>query len=75
MVIDGTVLNQMNRDEPVVSEKGEFWYEAPGCHHVGGENHSQTEKAEFFAIPIVDDETIKDGMHNIFVLDAEKEVI
>ena len=72
-VVDGTVLNQMNCDEPIVPKKGEFWYEAPGCHHVRAENHSQTERAEFFAIFIVDDETIKDGFDDIVVLDAEKE--
>jgi quercetin dioxygenase-like cupin family protein len=73
MVIDGTVLNQMNCDEPIVSKKGDFWYEAPGCHHVRSENTSGSETAKFLAILIVDDEVIQDGFENIFVLDAEKE--
>ncbi|KAK9236429.1 hypothetical protein V1525DRAFT_407059 [Lipomyces kononenkoae] len=73
MVVDGSVLNQMNSDEPIISKKGEMWYEAPGCHHVRSENDSGSERAKFFAVLIVDDEVIKDGFHNIFVLDAEKE--
>ncbi|KAH8812690.1 hypothetical protein F5884DRAFT_786107 [Xylogone sp. PMI_703] len=73
LAIEGTLLNQMNDDEPVISKKGEFWYEAPGCHHVRGENHSKTEKAKFFAVLIVDDEVIKDSYQPIFVLDIEKE--
>ncbi|KAK2745418.1 hypothetical protein FQN57_003761 [Myotisia sp. PD_48] len=73
VVIEGTVLNQMNCDEPIVSTKGDIWYEAPGCHHVRSENQSLVEKAKFFAILIVDDVVVKDGYQNIFVLDAESE--
>ncbi|KAK9320196.1 hypothetical protein V1517DRAFT_330055 [Lipomyces orientalis] len=73
VVVDGTVLNQMNCDEPIVSKKGDMWYEAPGCHHVRSENVSGSEKAKFLAVLIVDDEVIKDGFHDIFVLDAERE--
>lgn len=73
IVVDGVVLNQMNCDEPIVSKKGDMWYEAPGCHHVRSENVGGSEKAKFLAILIVDDEVIKDGFHNIVVLDAEKE--
>ncbi|KAH8693680.1 hypothetical protein BGW36DRAFT_345417 [Talaromyces proteolyticus] len=73
IVVDGTVLNQMNCEEPIVSKKGDFWYEAPGCHHVRSENVSGSETAKFLAILIVDDEVIKDGFHNIFVLDAENQ--
>ena len=70
--VEGTLLNQMNCEEPLISKPGELWYEAPGCHHVRAENHSTTEKARFLAVLIVDDETIKDGYGNIFLLDAEK---
>lgn len=73
IVIDGVVLNQMNHDEPIVSQKGDMWYEAPGCHHVRSENIGGSEKAKFLAVLIVDDEVIKDGFHRIVVLDAEKE--
>lgn len=73
IVIDGVVLNQMNYDEPIVSQKGDMWYEAPGCHHVRSENLRNSEKAKFLAVLIVDDEVIKDGFHRIVVLDAEKE--
>lgn len=71
--VEGTLLNQMNCEEPVISKPGELWYEAPGCHHVRAENHSKTERAKFMAVLIVDDEVIKDSVGNIFVLDAEKE--
>ncbi|KAF2728468.1 hypothetical protein EJ04DRAFT_504026 [Polyplosphaeria fusca] len=72
--IRGTCLNQMNSNEPVSYSVGDFWYEAPGCHHqrsecVGDEN------AEFLAVLIVDDETIRDGNFGaVFVLDKEVEV-
>ncbi|CAN6675136.1 hypothetical protein TRVA0_095S00122 [Trichomonascus vanleenenianus] len=72
LAIQGTLLNQMNSDEPVITKAGDLWYEAPGCHHVRGENHSTTEKASFFAVFIVDQEVLKDDIRNIFVLDAEK---
>lgn len=73
IVVDGVVLNQMDCDEPIISKKGDMWYEAPGCHHVRSENVGGLEKAKFLAILIVDDEVIKDGFHTIVVLDAEKE--
>jgi quercetin dioxygenase-like cupin family protein len=73
MVASGTVLNQMNCEEPIVSKAGDIWYEAPGCHHVRSENAGGgSETARFFAVLIVDDEVIRDGVHNIFVLDIEK---
>lgn len=73
MVASGTVLNQMNCGEPIISRAGDIWYEAPGCHHVRSENAGgESETARFFAVLIVDDEVIQDGVHNIFVLDAEK---
>ncbi|KAL4912980.1 hypothetical protein BDW62DRAFT_214583 [Aspergillus aurantiobrunneus] len=72
VVTDGTVLNQMNEDDPIVTTKGDVFYESPGCHHVRCENNTQ-EKAAFIAVLVVDDEAVKDGYHNIFVLDAERE--
>lgn len=70
MMIDGVVLNEMNCDDPIISKKGDVWYEAPGCHHVRSENNG-SEKAKFLAVLVIDEEVIKDGFHNILVLDAE----
>ncbi|OJJ56087.1 hypothetical protein ASPSYDRAFT_60196 [Aspergillus sydowii CBS 593.65] len=61
VVTEGTVLNQMNDDDP-----------GPGCHHVRSENNTQ-ERASFVAVLIIDDEVVKEGYHKIFVLDAENE--
>ena len=62
----------MNNNEPIVSNVGEFFYEAPGCHHQRSECVGD-KKTKFFATLIVDDETIKDGYGGIFVLDKEVE--
>lgn len=70
--IEGACLNQMNGNESVVHNVGDFWYEAPGCHHQKSENVG-TGDASFFAVLVVDDEIIKDGFGNIFVLDKEVE--
>ncbi|KAL3466915.1 hypothetical protein BJX64DRAFT_274267 [Aspergillus heterothallicus] len=69
---EGEVMNQMNCGEPEIAKKGEFWYEAPGCHHERSENNTEA-YAEFFAVLVVDDEVVKDGYHNIFVIDAERD--
>ncbi|KAK7180790.1 hypothetical protein DPSP01_009258 [Paraphaeosphaeria sporulosa] len=70
--IEGTSLNQMNGNEPITSSVGEFWYEAPGCHHQRSECVGDR-KAKFFVTMIVDDEVIKDGYGSVFVLDKEVE--
>jgi quercetin dioxygenase-like cupin family protein len=70
--IEGTCLNQMNGNEPIVSNVGDFWYEAPGCHHQRSECVGD-KKSKFFVTMIVDDEVIKDGFGNVFVLDKEVE--
>ncbi|KAH7402876.1 hypothetical protein BKA66DRAFT_12683 [Pyrenochaeta sp. MPI-SDFR-AT-0127] len=76
--ISGSSLNQMNSAAPQTYGPGEFWYEGPGCHHQRSENPSTTERAKFFAVLIVDDETLggKGGEEfgNIFVLDKEVEM-
>ncbi|KAL2811985.1 hypothetical protein BJX63DRAFT_397833 [Aspergillus granulosus] len=69
---EGEVLNQMNNAEPTIAKKGEYWYEAPGCHHQRSENNTEY-YAEFFVVLVVDDEVVKDGYQNIFVLDAERD--
>ncbi|KAJ4288060.1 hypothetical protein N0V90_012077 [Kalmusia sp. IMI 367209] len=70
--IEGSALNQMNSNEPIVSNVGDYWYEAPGCHHQRSECIGDN-KAKFFVILIVDDEVVKDGYGGIFVLDKEVE--
>ncbi|KAF2264378.1 hypothetical protein CC78DRAFT_601630 [Lojkania enalia] len=70
--IEGSTLNQMNNNNPIVYTSGEFWYEAPGCHHQRSENAGDV-NAKFFAVLIVDNEVIKDGYGDIFVLDKEVE--
>merc|ERR1712222_52820 len=58
--IVGMCLNQVNNNEPIVCKVGDFWFEAPGCHHQRCENVGE-ENAKFFAVLVVDDEVIKDG--------------
>ncbi|KAL4758344.1 cupin domain-containing protein [Aspergillus foveolatus] len=72
VVTEGTVLNQMNEDNPILTSKGEVFYESPGCHHVLCENNTQ-EKVSFIVVLIVDDEVVKDGYESLVVLDAEKQ--
>jgi quercetin dioxygenase-like cupin family protein len=71
LTIHGQVLNQMNTSKPVISKSGECWYEAPGCHHVRGENASKDESASFFAVLVVDDDVVKDGYEGLVVIDEE----
>lgn len=67
----------MNNEPPQTYGPGEFWYEGPGCHHQRSENPSQSERAKFWAVLIVDDDVIggKGGEEfgGIFVLDKEVE--
>jgi quercetin dioxygenase-like cupin family protein len=71
----GTQLNQMNGDAPIRNGPGEFFYEAPGCHHERSENAGEGH-AKFIAVLIVDDETIDYGtdLGAVFVLDKEVEM-
>lgn len=74
VVADGTVLNQMNEEEPIISGPGETWYEGPGCHHVRSENVGEgDEKARFFAVLIVEEEVVAGDVGGIFVLDVERD--
>ena len=60
-VLDGTVLNRVN-DEPVkVLEKGESWYEAPGCHHRIFDNYLATRPTTVLATYVVDTEVVRKG--------------
>lgn len=58
-VIHGSVLNKMNDDPMRIIEKGDSWYEAPGCHHRISANASQTESAAFFVTFVLDSEKLE----------------
>ncbi|KAL6803503.1 hypothetical protein J3E68DRAFT_422479 [Trichoderma sp. SZMC 28012] len=60
-VIDGTVLSKMNDGPTEVFQKGESWFEAPGCHHKVSYNHSLTDSATLFATLVVDTEVVEKG--------------
>lgn len=64
----------MNCDEPRIYGEGESFFEAPGCHHVRGENASETEEASFYAVFVVDDEVIeKKRYEGLAIVDAAAE--
>ena len=64
----------MNDDTAFEAHAGETWYEAPGCHHVRGENVSKDEEASFFAIFVIDKAVVENqGMGVLFQLDADME--
>lgn len=66
-VIEGTLLNKMN-DSPVkVINKGETWYEAPGCHHKISDNYSETETATLLATFVVDTKVVEEGGYGALV--------
>ena len=77
-VIQGRTLNQMVCPDghvigPKIYEKGETWYEPPGCHHVRSENAGDEEMI-FIAALVVDEHVVKDGvMKGLVVIDAEIE--
>ncbi|KAF2786299.1 hypothetical protein K505DRAFT_318668 [Melanomma pulvis-pyrius CBS 109.77] len=72
--ISGATVNQMNGNPPQTYGPGDFWYEAPGCHHQRSENVEGGGEAKFFAVLIVDDETVEGGnWGNVLVLDKEVE--
>ena len=60
LVVKGTMLNQMNDDEAFESSAGETFFEAPGCHHVRGEN-STDQEVSFFAVFVIDEKTVSEG--------------
>ncbi|KAL8761393.1 MAG: hypothetical protein Q9184_002488 [Pyrenodesmia sp. 2 TL-2023] len=74
LMVRGKSRNQMNDGEAFVSGEGETFYEAPGCHHVRGENALEGEETQFYAVFIVDDEHFeREGLGGILKLDAEVE--
>lgn len=68
LTLSGEILNQMNDDTPFIVRPGETWFEGPGCHHVRGENASDSASASFYAVFVVDDEIIKDGYENLLIV-------
>ena len=74
-MVQGTSLNQMNKDEPKVYRKGEVLYEPPGCHHVRCENAGEEGggDAVFVAVHVVDDAVLeKDGYAGMVALDVDR---
>ncbi|OCL06495.1 hypothetical protein AOQ84DRAFT_321366 [Glonium stellatum] len=61
VVISGTAYNKMNNDPTLVLEKGETWYEAPGCHHKISMNASDSEDLVLLATFIVETKVVEEG--------------
>lgn len=47
--------------------KGETWYEAPGCHHKICDNYSETETATLLATFVVDTKVVEEGGYDALV--------
>ena len=45
-VLEGTVISQLEGDEPMTYTKGQSWYESPKKPHVVSKNASKTEPAK-----------------------------
>ena len=45
-VLEGTVVSQLEGDEPMTYTKGQSWYESPKKPHVVSKNASKTEPAK-----------------------------
>jgi len=45
-VLEGTVVSQLEGDEPTTYTKGQSWYESPKKPHVVSKNASKTEPAK-----------------------------
>lgn len=78
-VIQGRILNQMicpdgHVEGPSVYEKGDSWYEMPGCHHVRSENVGD-EEVVFVANFVVEQRLVEEkGVLTALVqIDAEEE--
>ena len=71
-VLEGTLHNKMNDDPIKVLEKGESWYEAPGCHHKLSDNNSQTEPLTLLATFVIDKKVVEEeGQAALLQLDEE----
>lgn len=62
----------MNDGEAKVYNKGDTWYEAPGCHHRISDNNSKTEGAAILATFIVQTEILqREGLGVLVQVDKE----
>lgn len=59
----------MNGEAPQVYTVGEGFVENPGCHHIVGENNSNSSPAKLFAVFIVDTEVVRRGYDCLTVTD------
>ncbi|KAL2201627.1 cupin domain-containing protein [Sarocladium strictum] len=72
LVLEGAVLNKMNKEPTAIFENGESFFEAPGCHHKVSDNYSKTEQAKILATLVVDYEVVdKGGIEALVVIDDE----
>lgn len=72
LVLEGKVINKMNNEPTQVLEKGESFFEAPGCHHKVSNNYSTTETAKILATMVVDNEVVETGGYEaLTVIDEE----
>ena len=53
-VLEGAIRSQVEGEPARIFHAGESWVEAPGAHHVVGENASKTAPAKLLAVFVVD---------------------
>jgi quercetin dioxygenase-like cupin family protein len=53
-VVSGTIRSQVEGEPARDYHAGESWFEAPGAHHIQGQNMSKTEPAKMLAVFVVD---------------------
>jgi quercetin dioxygenase-like cupin family protein len=62
----------MNDSPTQVLEKGESWFEMPGCHHKISMNASDTEELVLLATFVVESKVVEEGgMAALVVVDQE----
>jgi len=72
VVVSGTSYNKMNNGPTHVFEKGDSWYEMPGCHHKVSMNASDTEELVLIANFVVEAKVIEEGGYEALVLVDEE---
>ena len=53
-VVSGSIRSQVEGEPARVYKAGESFFEAPGAHHLAGENASNSEPAKLLAVFVVD---------------------
>ena len=71
-MIKGTILNQMNDDEPFEAHAGDTFSEQPCCHHIRGENNTE-EEASFFGIYVIETKKLEEDPGCVYRLDVDME--